>query len=342
MCCILNAEITMTVILLLTFLPGLCFSALTENIAFKANVVQSSTYDSLGHARNAVDGRRESNYMLLSCSHTKIENNPWWRVELPGIRNVTSVQITNRGDCCAERINGAQIRIGNSLKNNGNSNKLAAFVRSISLDGTKTFKFKPIEGKFVNVFLPGPKQILTLCEVEVFADEFVTPQSIHLHDKTNLRNLALRGRATQSSLHKEWSGFGLAQNAIDGNQNAILEKGSCSQTAQEDFPWWRVDLHRKNAIASVALTSRGDCCWEDLAGAEIRVGNSLENNGKDNWICATVSNITAGETKSFSCGRLLEGRYVTVVLPREGTLSLCEVEVFGFSVAQDRVRLDKH
>ncbi|XP_051991951.1 uncharacterized protein LOC127650530 [Xyrauchen texanus] len=339
MFCSLVAEITMTVILLLTFLPGLCFSLFTENLALKANAVQSSTYDSLGKAQNAVDGNIESNYRHSSCSHTKIEKNPWWRVELHGVRNVTSVSIRNREDCCSQRINGAQIHIGSSLENNGNNNNLAAIVRSFS--GVKTFRFKPIEGKFVNIFLPGHQQILTLCEVEVFADEDVTPLSVHLHEKSTQRNLALRGRTTQSSLHKEWSGFSLAQNAIDGNQNSILEKGSCSQTAQEDFPWWRVDLHHRYAIKSVALTSRGDCCWEDLTGVEIRIGNSLENNGKENLICATVSNITAGETKSFGCSSLIEGRYVTIVLPREGILSLCEVEVFGFPMGQKgRLRLD--
>ncbi|KAL0166467.1 hypothetical protein M9458_038311, partial [Cirrhinus mrigala] len=39
-------------------------------------------------------------------------------------RKIPGGDITNRGDCCPERINGAQIRIGNSLENNGNNNEL--------------------------------------------------------------------------------------------------------------------------------------------------------------------------------------------------------------------------
>lgn len=35
---------------------------------------------------------------------------------------VTSVTITNRRDCCPERLNGAEIHIGNSLQNDGAGN----------------------------------------------------------------------------------------------------------------------------------------------------------------------------------------------------------------------------
>ncbi|KAL6476266.1 hypothetical protein MHYP_G00147650 [Metynnis hypsauchen] len=133
-----------------------------------------------------------------------------------------------------------------------------------------------------------------------------------------------------------WAGFGIAGNAIDGNRNSNLTMGSCTETAQESTPWWRVNLHRKYTVSTVALTNRGDCCPEGLDGAEIRIGNSIENEGKDNPLCATVSSILAGQTDYFNCGALLEGSYVTVSLPREGTLSLCEVEVFGVPLSRRR------
>ncbi|XP_036445222.1 uncharacterized protein LOC118820967 [Colossoma macropomum] len=307
-----------------------------ENIAAGAKAVQSSTQEHLGDAQNAVDGNNNTDYRRGSCTHTKYEADPWWRVELPGVCNVTSVTITNRGDCCGHRINGAQIRIGNSLKNNGNDNKLVAVIGPLGSDVTKAYRFRATEGQYVNIFLPGENKILTLCEVKVFADEEFSPESFHLHDQTELHNLALRGTATQSSLHSSstLAAFGLAQNAIDGNRNSHLKKGSCMQTGNESAPWWRVNLHHKSMIFSVALTNRGDCCSEHLDGAEIRIGDSVKNNGKDNPLCATVSSIPAGQTEYFNCSALLEGSYVTVSLPREGTLSLCEVEVFGVPVVR--------
>ncbi|XP_072550442.1 uncharacterized protein [Salminus brasiliensis] len=297
-----------------------------ENIAVGAKAVQSSTTPTLGNPEYAVDGNIDTDSRRGSCSHTETENNPWWRVELPGVCNVTSVTIVNRADCCSDRINGAQIRIGNSLKNNGNNNKLVAVIGPLGSEITKTYRFEATKGRFVNIFLPGKNKILSLCEVKVFADY------------NDLPNLALKGRATQSSLLTSGTlrGFGRAQNAIDGNRNSDLKKGSCTETEKESFPWWRMTLHQKYIISSVALTNRGDCCSERLDGAEIRIGDSLENDGKDNPLCATVSSIPAGQTKHYECSSLLEGSYVTVVLPREGTLSLCEVEVFGFSTDQCR------
>ncbi|XP_076842398.1 uncharacterized protein LOC143486818 isoform X2 [Brachyhypopomus gauderio] len=301
-----------TLIVSFLFLPGLHAAASKKNIALGAQAVQSSTAFS-GPAENAVDGNTESDYYQYSCTHTATEDNPWWRVELPDAYNITTVKITNRGDCCSERLYGAQIRIGNSLENNGNDNKLIATVGS-----RISYKFFPVEGRFVNIIIPGRQKILTLCEVKIFADEFI------------LRNVALKGRATQSSLSVSgmWPGFGLAQNAIDGNRNPDLKKGSCTQTVEETAPWWRVDLHRNHEVYAVALTNRGDCCSERLDGAQIRVGTYIENEGKENPICAVVTSIPAGQTKLFECQRTLEGRYVTVVLPGNGTLSLCEVEVF--------------
>ncbi|XP_038872474.1 uncharacterized protein LOC120065495 isoform X3 [Salvelinus namaycush] len=89
-------------------------------------------------------------------------------------------------------------------------------------------------------------------------------------------NLALNGVATQSSLY----GNREASDAIDGKRNTHY--GSCTHTLKDRNPWWRVDLLNVYRITEVTLTNRGDCCPERLDGAEIRIGNSLENNGINN------------------------------------------------------------
>uniref|UniRef100_A0A4W4FNV0 Fucolectin tachylectin-4 pentraxin-1 domain-containing protein n=1 Tax=Electrophorus electricus TaxID=8005 RepID=A0A4W4FNV0_ELEEL len=285
-----------------------CSSNMLPNIALKGKATQSST-GYTGQAMFAVDGNSDTNYGHGTCTHTVLEKDPWWRVELPHTYSVDMVTITNRGDCCEERINGAQIRIGNSLENNGNNNHLVATIGSLQSGATETYKFAPVKGRFVNIVIPGHQKYLTLCEVKVFEGE-------------NL-NLALRGTATQSSLHS------LAQKAVDGNRNFNLKNGFCTYTALESAPWWRVDLHHTYTIHYVALTNQGDCCSYCLNGAEIRIGDSLQNDGKDNPLCATVSSIPPGQTEYFVCTKFLKGRYMTAVLPRVGILSLCEMEVFG-------------
>lgn len=92
------------------------------NVALKGHATQSSTLP-FAAASKAIDGRRNSYYSQGSCSHTAgSEDNPWWSVELQQSYVVTSVKVTSRGDCCASRLDGAEIRIGDSEKNNGNDN----------------------------------------------------------------------------------------------------------------------------------------------------------------------------------------------------------------------------
>ena len=99
---------------------------LTENVALRGKATQSQRYsgqyDAFGAASNAIDGNRDSNYHAGSCTHTAAQTNPWWRVDLLESYIVTSITITNRGDCCPERLNGAEIHIGNSLQDNGVTN----------------------------------------------------------------------------------------------------------------------------------------------------------------------------------------------------------------------------
>ncbi|KAL0189952.1 hypothetical protein M9458_017051, partial [Cirrhinus mrigala] len=83
----------------------------------------SSVY-AAGDAEKAVDGNRDSEYRKGSCTLTKTEFNPWWRVDLENVYSISKVAITNREDCCKERLRGAQICIGNNLLDNGNNNEL--------------------------------------------------------------------------------------------------------------------------------------------------------------------------------------------------------------------------
>ncbi|XP_071234915.1 fucolectin-1-like, partial [Salvelinus alpinus] len=108
---------------------------------------------------------RESDYYKRSCTHTEQQTNPWWRVDLLYVYRVTAVTITNRGDS-AERLDGAEIRIGNSLENNGIRNPSCAVITTIPAGETNTFQCNEMEGKYVVEVIPGQNKILTLCEVK--------------------------------------------------------------------------------------------------------------------------------------------------------------------------------
>ncbi|KAG9259556.1 hypothetical protein AMEX_G27869, partial [Astyanax mexicanus] len=138
-----------------------------ENVALKGFASQSSNFDD-GYAIKAIDGNRDGNYFCGSCTHTKSDDNPWWRLDLLKEYNIYSIYITNRGDCCSERINGAEIHIGNSLSNNGNDNPRCGVISSIGKNPSVTFQCNGMKGRYVTIMIPGRKEFLTLCEVEVF------------------------------------------------------------------------------------------------------------------------------------------------------------------------------
>ncbi|XP_020318542.1 macrophage mannose receptor 1 [Oncorhynchus kisutch] len=148
-------------------------STSTVNVALQGAATQSSQYSAqntnVNHvkASNAIDGNKDPNADNGSCTHTMKETNPWWRVNLLDVYKVTTVVITNRNSN-PERLNGSEIRIGNSLENNGNNNPTCEVISSISAGQNQTFHCKEMEGQYVSVIIHGNNQILTLCEVEVY------------------------------------------------------------------------------------------------------------------------------------------------------------------------------
>ncbi|XP_053182867.1 uncharacterized protein LOC128366210 [Scomber japonicus] len=287
-----------------------------KNVALRGKATQSTRLEHiLASASNAIDGNRESHFFAGSCSNTKMQTNPWWRVDLLESYVVTSVVITNRRDCCPEQSNGVEIRIGNSLRNNGVANPVVAVIPNFPVGTIHTVTLtKHVEGRYVTVVLPGRNKWLVLCEVEVYGYRAPTGE-----------NLARQGKASQSSLY---SFLGNAYNAIDGNRASKYEGGNCACTKSELSPWWRLDLGKTRKVFSVKITNR-DAAPEQLNGAEIRIGDSLSNNGNNNPRCAVISHIAAGFTQTFQCNGM-DGRYVNIVIPgRQQYLIICEVEVYG-------------
>ncbi|XP_026113674.1 uncharacterized protein LOC113092307 [Carassius auratus] len=274
------------------------------NVATWGTTVQSTTYDQYWYVQYALDG------LSNICSCTAWQTDPWWRLDLMKTYSVNRVTITNRGDCCESRINGAEIRIGN-VSSNVSSNPVCAVVSTIPAGATYSYSCHGMEGRYVFVNIPGTSRILTLCEVGVYV---IFPG-----------NLATGKNVTQSSTFGSW----ISEQAIDFNPGFTQPSSACSSTNVQTNPWWRVDLRYIYRISIVVITNRLDCCPERINGAEIRIGNSLENNGNNNPICTVISSIPAGVSSTYICNDI-EGRYVNLIIPGDSRfLTLCEVEVYG-------------
>ena len=82
-----------------------------ENLAYQKDTVQSSIAWP-GVSSKAVDGNSNTNFNDGSCTHTLNEKQPWWRVDLGNVELVNEVYVVNRGDCCGDRLNPFEIRVG--------------------------------------------------------------------------------------------------------------------------------------------------------------------------------------------------------------------------------------
>nr|XP_014344322.1 PREDICTED: fucolectin-1-like [Latimeria chalumnae] len=92
------------------------------NVALKGIASPSSLGEWRGIPEHAIDGNKNSVYGSLSCTCTKYEIGPWWRVDLRQPYRISDVLITNREDCCWMCLKGAEIHIGNFLEKNDTLN----------------------------------------------------------------------------------------------------------------------------------------------------------------------------------------------------------------------------
>lgn len=81
-----------------------------EELQKSASARQSSTHEK-GDAKNAIDGNAEQDFNEGSVSHTNEEKDPWFVVDLGGVKEISTIRLFNRGDCCGDRLEGATVEI---------------------------------------------------------------------------------------------------------------------------------------------------------------------------------------------------------------------------------------
>nr|XP_055055054.1 fucolectin-1-like [Misgurnus anguillicaudatus] len=203
------------------------------NVALGGQTVQSSTEFVGWEADKAID---TSPY---TCTHTvQTTDNPWWRVDLLDSFYISRVVVTNRPDCCGERLNGAEILIGNSLENDGNNNPRCAVLYGVGWGQSVSVSCAEMNGRYVNIIVPGSSKVLTLCDVQVYSLKVIKgfmkikfTSSLDMSDPAE-RNKVLNEMKT-ALISKGFSVFKLNWTKLPQEVKAKTKQGKYVYTTQQ-------------------------------------------------------------------------------------------------------------
>jgi hypothetical protein len=298
-----------------------------SNLALGKVATQSSNLESTSVAALAVDGNTDGSFFDGSVTHSNLDANAWWQVDLGSSATVNSIVIWNRTDCCEVRLADYWVFVSDTpFGPTDTPSTLQSRTGTWSSHQTTapnpstTIAVGGAQGRYVRVQLTGTNY-LSLAEVQVIGTLIVSTGS----------NVALGRTATQSSNLESTS---VAALAVDGNTDGSFFDGSVTHTNLDANAWWQVDLGSSATVNSIVIWNRTDCC-------EVRLA--------DYWVFVSVAPFGPTDTPSTLQSRTgtwgshqttapnpstmiavggVQGRYVRVQLTGTNYLSLAEVQVF--------------
>ncbi|XP_071096566.1 uncharacterized protein [Haliotis cracherodii] len=288
----------------------------------------------------AVDGNFNSDFFGGSCfssADVATDPNPFWFVDLGARRYVSGLTLTNRGDCCADRLSGLMIEVFefNPTTSSETPEFCSMVIGGVALGQTVSLSCSPmVTGRYVRIRKPAATAPLTICEVVVSGGNFNNK-----FNKFPSTNVAVNrpARATSQFTFAAANLVASPGLAVDGNFDSQFVTGrSCYSSAIGDTnPTLYIDLGAYYYISSVTVTNRGDCCAERLRNINI------ETLLKDPYrylefpkLCGTITgNVAAGANFTVNCFAPNVARYIkiqkTSMVDSNDLLTLCEVQVTG-------------
>ena len=129
------------------------------------NPAQSTTVGD-GYPSRAVDGTTNGLYIFNSCTHTAIETDPWWRVELPKRHVIAEVVLYNHIDsCCMWKLSPVYVYVQESSVDTLCGSHTTSSVGLALLNFTCP---APIPGDMLWVEVRGQVKWVTICELKAY------------------------------------------------------------------------------------------------------------------------------------------------------------------------------
>ncbi|XP_038048537.1 receptor-type tyrosine-protein phosphatase T-like isoform X2 [Patiria miniata] len=254
---------------------------------------------------------------------------PWWRLDLEAVYCLRKITIVNRMDQHDIRLDGALVRAG--LNVDRVSNRLIGTVDYSETDGgirvTTVVADPLVSARYVSVDLPGSNRYLHMGEVMV--EEFIDAEALASTAIPVNGALASQSSAFSYTGGDPWA----ADRAVDRVFQTQYDNPSCSQTGNEQGPWWKIDLTTEQCVQKIVLKSRDAIYLSGryrFEGAVVRAG--LSSVPTDNPMCGsplTRYQAVANNWMEFDCNPPdgLTARYVSVDIPTTTYLPVCEIFV---------------
>jgi len=207
-------------------------------------------------APRAIDGITDTNWWWRSCTETNWGPDPWWKVDLGQKYEISAVRVTNRGDCCADRLDGFEI---------WTSKGRCASNLWVGRGATQEFACRDISD-WVKIRIPR-YAYLTLCEVGVKGAPY-TPASVRTDCDESMTGdgsdyKGCQTRTSSGYTCQEWSqDFPHAHStgkSLEGNycRNPDSEKTIWCYTTDSKKRWDKCDPLALKPACDESLVLRG-------------------------------------------------------------------------------------
>jgi hypothetical protein len=141
-----------------------------SNLALSRPTTQSGTLWS-GYSSRAVDGDTSGNWSGNSVTHTAVENNSWWQVDLGSVKDLQTVKLWNRTDCCGDALSNFYVFVSDEpfasteLSATQNQAGVWSSYQSGTVGASTTITVNRT-GRYIRVQLAGNDR-LSMAEVEI-------------------------------------------------------------------------------------------------------------------------------------------------------------------------------
>jgi hypothetical protein len=255
-------------------------------------------------------------------------SNPYWRVNLQGVFDLTRIEIVDRTSCCdPNRLNGSEIRFFDDAQQQIGGVLTISGLPANNVAATATVTFNNAGAGWEGVSyvrIDGYTQYFQFAEFRAFAADPPPGEN---------SNLALGKPVIASGA--TWNGFPPTLIA-DGNPSSFSHP--LTNVGTQGF-YYQIDLQSGSFLDRILVRNRNDgCCPERLSNYKVSLlADSGGNPGAVNWSASVRTNGTNSGSGGIDTLRGVDGagtfsgRFVRVENLSTGGYSpqIAEVEVYG-------------